>query len=62
MNTHPPPAPRGSPVPGVIPEPVHVVEDNGGGSPGRPAAPRRRHPVTSLLARLLGVIRGDRQR
>ena len=60
MPTQPPSAPRGSPVPGVIPEPVHVVEDTGGGNAGRPPAPRRRHPITQLLSGLLSVIRGDK--
>lgn len=55
-----PPAPRGSPVPGVIPEPARVVDDTLGGNADRPAAPRRWHPVTNLVARLLSVIRGDK--
>jgi hypothetical protein len=71
MHTQSPLAPRGSPVPGVIPEPVRVVDDilagNAVRTPApavariadRPAAPRRRHAGTNLLARLRGVIRGD---
>jgi uncharacterized membrane protein YbhN (UPF0104 family) len=43
-------APRGSAVPGVIPEPVASST-----TPYRPAAPRRWHPVTNLVARLLSV-------
>jgi hypothetical protein len=41
MHTPSPLDPRGSPVPGVIPEPVRVVDDTLRGSPGRPAAPAR---------------------
>jgi hypothetical protein len=72
MQTPSPPAPRRSPVPGVIPEPVRVIDDaldaHAGGTPSpavdaisdRPASPRRRHAVANPLARLLSVIRGDR--
>jgi hypothetical protein len=60
MHTPSPLALRGSPVPGLIPEPVRVVDDTLGGSPDRPAAPRRWPPVTNLVARLLSVIRGDK--
>ncbi len=43
----------------MIPEAVRVVDGTLCGNPDRPAAPRRWHPVTNLVARLLSVIRGD---
>ena len=71
MYTQPAPAPSGSPVPGIIPEPVRVVDALGGnggrissqavdGIADRSAAPWRRHAIANLLARLLSVIRGDK--
>ena len=53
--------PRGSPVSGVIPEPIRVHHDNAAanerdGATIDPAPPRRRNPLAKLLSRL----RGDR--
>jgi hypothetical protein len=53
--------PTGSPVPGIIPEPIRVhrdaaaVDEQGGGTLDA-APPRRRNP----LAKLIGHLRGDR--
>jgi hypothetical protein len=67
VHTQPAPAPSGSPVPGVIPQPVRVVDDTLGGNGGRipsqavdgiaerPAASRQRDAIANLRS----VIRGD---
>jgi hypothetical protein len=49
--------PPGSPVPGIVPEPVRVHH----GAEATPTTPRhRRNPVRMVLAKLLSVIRGDK--
>jgi hypothetical protein len=49
--------PPGSPVPGIVPEPVRVHHDAG----ATPTAARhQRNPVRMVLAKLLSVIRGDK--
>jgi hypothetical protein len=65
--------PGGSPVPGVIPEPLRVHYDSVPAHEGRlptppPSAaterassPRRRNAVTVLLAKLLSALRRDKQ-
>jgi hypothetical protein len=57
MHTPSPLAPRRSPAPGVIPEPVQVVDGTLGESPDRRAAPGRSHALADLVTRLL---RGSR--
>ena len=64
--------PSGSPVPGVIPEPTHVHHDGAPAHEGRvpvptsgaasePATSRsRRNPVSTVLAKLLSALRGDK--
>ena len=63
--------PGGSPVPGVIPEPLRVHHDSVPAHEGRfatpppsaaaeRASPRRRNPVTVLRAKLLSALRGDK--
>jgi hypothetical protein len=47
--------PDGSPVPGVIPEPIRVHH-----AATERAAPRRSNPVTVLLAKLLSAVRGEK--
>ncbi|MGB2712147.1 MAG: hypothetical protein WBC33_11605 [Conexibacter sp.] len=71
MQTKPIGEPIGSPIPGIIPEPVRVhhatVHERltatpaaGGGD--RPAsAPARRRPIRVMRAKLLSVIRGGKQ-
>jgi hypothetical protein len=63
MATKPALEPSESPVPGVIPEAIRVHDDG----VARPRAttepgpsPRRRGPASRLLARLVGVVRGDK--
>jgi hypothetical protein len=51
--------PTGSPVPGVIPEPMRVHHDTAGanehdGVTIDPAPPRKRNPLAKLLSRLRG--------
>jgi hypothetical protein len=65
--------PGGSPVPGVIPEPLRVHHDSVPAHEGRfatppPSAaaerassPQRRNAVTVLLAKLLSAVRRDKQ-
>jgi hypothetical protein len=60
MATKPTLEPRESPVPGVIPEPIHVHDDS---APAKARAanetvPSPRRP--GLARRLLGAIRGDK--
>jgi hypothetical protein len=61
MQTKPTSEPTGSPVPGVIPEPLHIHDDTAAankrdGVTIDTAPPRRRDP----LAKLLSHLRGDR--
>jgi hypothetical protein len=72
METKPRLEPTGSPVPGVIPEPVRVHHDpaarrerlharsptSGTTVPASPSG--RRNPARILLAKLLSAIRGDK--
>jgi hypothetical protein len=59
MQTRPTIEPTGSPIPGVIPGPVRV--DHGTVGATKPASsPGRRNPASTVLARLLGAIRGDK--
>jgi hypothetical protein len=63
--------PSGSPVPGVIPEPICVHHDSAladegrlavpkpGATTERASSPRRRNPATVRLAKLLSAVRGD---
>jgi hypothetical protein len=72
METKPTRQPGGSPVPGVIPEPIRVHHDSAPAQESRLAAPkpsatterasspRRRNPASVLLAKLLGAVRGDK--
>jgi hypothetical protein len=72
METKPTRQPSGSPVPGVIPEPIRVHHDSAPAQDSRLAAPkpndtterasspRRRNPASVLLAKLLGAVRGDK--
>jgi hypothetical protein len=61
-----PTEPSGSPVPGVIPEPVRLrhdavaanERDGVAADPG--SSPRRRNLASGLLARLLSTLRGDK--
>ena len=49
--------PRGSPVPGIVPEPVRVHDD----ARATPTTARhQRNPARTVLAKLLSVIRGDK--
>ena len=58
----------GSPVPGVIPEPVRVEHDSEAAAGRRPTAPRtpkaapalRRRPVSRAWARVLSALHGDK--
>jgi hypothetical protein len=64
--------PSGSPVPGVIPEPICVHHDSAladegrlavpkpGATTERASSPRRRNPATVRLAKLLSAVRGDK--
>ena len=52
MRTKPTSEPTGSPVPGVIPEPIRVRED--AHEIGPAPSPRRRNPASSLLSALRG--------
>jgi hypothetical protein len=72
MQTQPTIEPAGSPVPGVMPEPVRVHHDPVAAHARLIAAPTlskttepasspgRRNPASVLLAKLLSVIRGDK--
>jgi hypothetical protein len=49
--------PPGSPVPGIVPEPVRVHHD----AEATPTTARhQRNPAAMVLAKLLSVIRGDK--
>jgi|SRR5215211_2690464 len=52
MHANPTSEPTGSPVPGVIPEPIRVREDPVTIDPA--PSPRRRNPVSKLLSALRG--------
>jgi len=54
MQTMPRSEPNGSPVPGVIPEPIRLRDDALAIAPAPPR--RRRNPAS----RLLGALRGDK--
>jgi hypothetical protein len=57
MRPSPTIEPPGSPVPGIVPEPVHVHHDTG----STPTTARnQRNPAALVLAKLLSVIRGDK--
>jgi hypothetical protein len=66
MQTTPTIEPTGSPVPGLIPEPLRVHHDTvaadehptGAAMPASP--PGRRNPASSVRAKLLSAIRGDK--
>jgi hypothetical protein len=72
MQTQPTIEPTGSPVPGVIPEPVRVHHDTvpvpehltatptARGTTKPASSPGRRNPANIVLARLLSAIRGDK--
>jgi hypothetical protein len=72
MQTKPTIEPTGSPVPGVIPEPVRVHHDTvaaperltatptASGTTKPASSPGRRNPASIVLARLLSAIRGDK--
>ena len=66
MQAKPTGAPTGSPVPGVIPEPIRVrhetvAENERDGATIDPApTPRRRNPASILLAKVLSALRGDK--
>jgi hypothetical protein len=72
MQTQPTIEPTGSPVPGVIPEPVRVHHDTvaaperliatptASGTTKLASFPGRRNPASIVLARLLSAIRGDK--
>ena len=49
--------PAGSPVPGIVPEPARVDRDP---EAGRTTARHHRNPASTVLAKLLSVIRGDK--
>jgi hypothetical protein len=57
MHTKDPGAASGSPVPGIVPEPVTVQHDD-----PAPRASTRRRPKdrTTLAGKLLGLLRGDK--
>lgn len=65
MPTKPTIERTGSPVPGVIPEPVRVHDQRltatptTSGTTSPASSPGRRNPASILLAKLLSVIRGD---
>jgi hypothetical protein len=58
MQTKPTSEPTGSPVPGVIAEPIRLRDD--AITHGPTAPPRRRNPASILLAKLLSALRGDK--
>jgi hypothetical protein len=66
MQTKPTGEPSGSPVPGVIPEPLRLrhdavaanERDSVATDPG--SSPRRRNSARGPLARLLSTLRGDK--
>jgi hypothetical protein len=68
MQTKPTIEPTGSPVPGMIPEPVRVRHDSvatherltASGTTMPASSPGRRNPASIVLARLLSAIRGDK--
>jgi hypothetical protein len=72
MQTQPTIEPTGSPVPGVIPEPVRVHHDTvaaherltatptASGTTMPASSPGRRNPASIVLAKLLSAIRGDK--
>jgi hypothetical protein len=72
MQTQPTIEPTGSPVPGVIPEPVRVHQDTvaahthptapstASGTTKPASSPGRRNPASIVLAKLLSTIRGDK--
>jgi hypothetical protein len=72
MQAKPTSEPTGSPIPGVIPEPVRVRHDTvapdgaptakatAPGTTPPAAAPVAPGPPNSALAKLLGVLRGDK--
>jgi hypothetical protein len=72
MQTKPTIEPTGSPVPGMIPEPVRVRHDSVAAHERLTATPtasgttmpassaRRRNPASIVLANLLSAIRGDK--
>jgi hypothetical protein len=65
MQTEPTIEPTGSPIPGVIPEPVTVHQSDPSppttSDSTKPASRHaRRHPIRVALAKLSSVIRGDK--
>jgi hypothetical protein len=72
MQTKPTIEPTGSPVPGVIPEPVRVhhytvaahqrltATPTANGTTMPASSPGRRNPASIVLAKLLSAIRGDK--
>ena len=72
MQTQPTIEPTGSPVPGVIPEPMRVHQDavaahkpptgpsTARGTTKPASSPGRRNPASIVLAKLLSTIRGDK--
>jgi hypothetical protein len=57
MHTKDPGARSVSPVPGIVPEPVTVQHD---GPAPRPSTWQRPKARTTLVGRLLGLLRGDK--
>jgi hypothetical protein len=66
MQTKPTGEPSGSPVPGVIPEPIRVRHDavaaneRDGVPTDQGSSPRRRNVARGPLAKLLSALRGDK--
>jgi hypothetical protein len=66
MQTKPTGEPSGSPVPGVIPEPIRLRHDaaaaneRDGVATDQGSASRRRNSASGPLARLLSTLRGDK--
>jgi hypothetical protein len=68
MQPKPTIEPSGSPVPGVIPEPVRVHHDTiaahgrltASGTTKPASLPGRRNPASIVLAKLLSAMRGDK--
>jgi hypothetical protein len=64
MQTRPTIEPTGSPVPGVLPEPLRVhhdtvaADEHPSGTTMPASSPGRRNPASIVLAKLLSAIRG----
>jgi hypothetical protein len=66
MQTKPIGEPTGSPVPGVIPEPIGLhreaapANERDGVATDQGSSPPRRNPARGPLAKLLSTLRGDK--